>query len=84
MILYMYIAPGQTGADNLLGTKVYVNRNILSRRSFVTSFKKSLCSLILYNCFMSLNMYIAPGQSFDVNRIVSSLHSVVASFKTSL
>ena len=51
--------------------------------------KKSPWSLILYNFFMILYMYIAPwqeqtaprGQSFDVNRTVLSLHSFVASFK---
>ena len=51
--------------------------------------KKTLWSLILYNFFMILYMYIAPGQgetaprgqSFDVNRNVLSLQSFVASFK---
>ena len=51
--------------------------------------KTSLWSLTLYNFFMILYMYIAPGQgqtepgeqSFDVNRIVLSLHSFVPSFK---
>ena len=50
--------------------------------------KKSLWSLILYNFFMILYMYIDPGQgqtaprgqSFDVNRNVL-FHSFVASFK---
>ena len=58
-------------------------------RSFVASLKKSLWSLILYNFFVILYVYISPGQgqtsprgqSFDVNRNVLSLHSVVASFK---
>ena len=51
--------------------------------------KKTLLSLILYNFFMILFMYIAMGQwltisrgqSFDVNRNILSLHSFVASFK---
>ena len=88
MILYMYITPGQR-LTTPLGTKFDVNRNILSLRSFVASFKKSLWSLILYILFMMLYMYTAPGQgqtspkgqSFDVNRNVLSLHSFVASFK---
>ena len=50
---------------------------------------KNLWRLILYNFFMILYMYIAPGQgqtaprgqSFDVNRNVLSLHSFVASLK---
>ena len=48
-----------------------------------------LWSLILYNFFMILYMYIAPGQglttpwgwNFDVNRNILSLRSFVASFK---
>ena len=51
--------------------------------------KKSHRSLILYHFFMTLYMYIAPGQGqtahrgqrFDVNSYVLSLHSFVASFK---
>ena len=39
MILYMYIAPGQE-LTTLLGQNFDVNRNILSLRSFVASFKK--------------------------------------------
>ena len=67
-----------------------VNGNILSLRSFVAMFKKSLWSLILYNVFHDfIHVYIAPGQgqttpsgqSFDVNKNVLSLHSFVASFK---
>ena len=45
--------------------------------------------LILYNFFMVLYMYIAPGQgqtaprgqNFDINRKALSLYSFVASFK---
>ena len=52
-------SPGAV-ADNPLGTKFDVNRNILSLRSFVASFKTiSLKSdFILFFFFM----YIAPGQ----------------------
>ena len=56
--------------------------------------KKSLRSLILYNYFMILYMYIhvAPGQglttplgqNFDVNRNILSLWSFVASLKKNL
>ena len=85
----MYIAPGQ-GLTTPWGRNVDVNRNILSFRSFVASFKKiSLKSDFIHFFFMILYMYIAPGQgqtaprgqNFDVNRNVSSLHSFVTSFK---
>ena len=77
----------RSGADNPRGQNVDVNRNLLSLRSFATSFKKSLWSLILYIYF--LNMYIAPrqglttpwGRIFYVNRNILSLWSFVASFK---
>ena len=79
----MYIAPAQ-GLKTPWGQNFDVNRNILSLRSFVASFKK-----ISLKSFMILYMYIAPGQgqtaprrqSSDVNRNVLSLHSFVASFK---
>ena len=70
------------------GQNFDVNKNILSLRSFVASFKKiSLKSDFKHFFFMILYMYIAPGQeqtaprerSFDVNRNVLSLHSFVAS-----
>ena len=56
---------------------------------FATSLKKSNWSLILYNFFMILYMYIAPGQgltnswgrNFDVNRNILSLRSFVAGLK---
>ena len=89
MILYMYIAPGQ-GLTTPWGRKFDVNRNILSLRSFVASFKKfSLKSDFIQFFVMILYMYIAPGQgqttpweqNFDVNRNILSLRSFVASFK---
>ena len=90
MILYMYIAPGQ-GLTTPWGRNFDVNRNILSLRSFVASFKKlSLKSdFIHFFFFMILYMYIVPGQglttpwgrNFDVNRNILSLRSFVASFK---
>ena len=49
----MYIAVGQ-GADNPRGQNVDVNKNLLSFRSFATSFKKSLLSLILHSLFFMI------------------------------
>ena len=91
MILYMYIhvAPGQ-GLTTPKGRNFYVNRNILSLWSFVTSFKKNLFEVWFYAIFfMILFMYIAPGQgqtaqrgqSFNVNRNVLSFQSFDASLK---
>ena len=89
MILYVYIAPGQ-GLTTPWGWNFDVNRNILSLRSFVASFKKiSLKSDFIKKKIMILYIYIAPGQgqtaprgqSFDFNRNVLSLRSFVASFK---
>ena len=80
----------RSGADNPRGQNFDVNRNLLSLRSFATSFKKiSLKSDFIHFFFMILYMYIAPGQgqtaprgqSFDVNRNVLSLYPFVASFK---
>ena len=80
----------RSGADNPRGQNFDVNRNLLSLRSFATSLKKKLC-MILYNFFMILYLYIAPGQglttplgqNFDVNKNLLSLQSYVASFKKS-
>ena len=90
MILYMYIAPGQ-GLTTLWGRNFDVNRNILSPRSFVASFKKkiSLKAEFIHFFSMILYIYIAPGQgqtaprgqSFYVNKNVLSLYLFVASFK---
>ena len=89
MILCMHIAPGQ-GKTTPWGLNFYVNRNILSLWSFVASLKKiSLKSDFIQFFSMIFYMYIAPGkghiaprgQTFDVNRIVLSLHSIVASLK---
>ena len=85
----MYIAPGQ-GLTTPWGRNFDVNRNILSIRLFVASFKVFyLKSDFIHFYFMILHMYIAPGQgqtalrgqSFDVNRNIVSLHSFVASLK---
>ena len=89
MLFYMYIDTGQ-GLTTPWGRNFDVNRNILSLRSFVASFKKiSLKSDFIQFFFMIWYMYIAPGQrqttprgqSLYVNRNVLSLHSFVASFK---
>ena len=83
------LVPGQ-GLTTPWGQNFDVNRNILSLRSFVASFKKiSLKSDFIHFFFMILYMYIVPGQglttpwgqNFDVNRTVLSLHSFVTSFK---
>ena len=80
----------RSGTDNSRGQNFDVNRNLLSLRSFATSFKKSLWSLILYNFFHDfIHVYIAPrqglttswGRHFYVNRNIWSLWSFAASFK---
>ena len=89
MILYMYIVPGQR-MTTPWGRNFYVNRNILSLRSFVASFKKNLFEVWFHTIFfMILYVYIAlgqgqtapMGQSFNFNRNVLSLHSFVSSLK---
>ena len=88
MILYMYIAPGQ-GLTTPWGRNFDVNRNILSLRSFVESFKKiSLKSDFIHFFHDFIHVYSTRagadsprGQNFDVNGNVLSLHSFVTSFK---
>ena len=83
----------RSGAVNPRGHNFDVNRNLLSLRSFATSFNKiSLKSDFKHFFFMILYMYIAPGQglttswgrNFDVNRNILSLRSFVASLKQNL
>ena len=85
----------RSGADNPRGQNFDVNRNLLSLKSFATSFKKiSLKSNFIHLFFMILYMFIhvAPGQrlttprgrNFYVNRNILSLWSFVASFKKHL
>ena len=85
----MYIAPGQ-GLTIPLGWNFDVNRNILSLRSFVASFKKIfLKSDFIHFFFHDFIHVYSPGAGadspqgtkFDFNRNVLSLHSFVASFK---
>ena len=60
MILYMYIAAGQ-GLTTPWGRNFYVNRNILSLRSFVASFKKiSLKSDFIQFPYELIHVY-SPG-----------------------
>ena len=83
----MYIAPGQ-GLTTPWGRNFYFNRNILSLRSFIASFKKisMKTDFIHFFFFMILYMYIALGQgltapwgrNFDVNRNIWSLRLFVA------
>ena len=84
----MYIAPGQgltTPWDEILmstGTSCHFGH-------LLQVSTKSLRSLILYNFFMILYMYIDPGQGrkpprvqkFYVNRKTLSLYPFIASFK---
>ena len=73
------------------GQSFDVNRNILSLRSFFTSFKKiSLKSDFIHFFFKISYMYRSRGrqpprgQNFDVNKKALSLYQFVASFKKSL
>ena len=61
MILYMYIAPGQE-LTIPWARNFDVNKNNLSLRSFVASFKKVSLKSDFIDFFMILYMYIAPGQ----------------------
>ena len=62
------------------GQSFDVNRNVLSLHSFVASFKQISLksdSIQLYNFFMILYMYIAPGQGQ-----ITPGHKVFMSTKT--
>ena len=83
----MYIAASQ-GQTIPREQNFDVNRNLLPLWSFATSLKKNLFEIRFYAIFfMTLYMYIAPGQglttpwglNFDVNRNILSLWSFVAS-----
>ena len=90
MILYMYIAPGQSQTDP--GEQNFdVNRKDLSLYPFVASFKEISLKSDLYKTILWFNTCKQPwgreltapkGQSFDVNRNFLSLRSSVASFKS--
>ena len=57
---FIHVYSPMARADNPFGDEILMPTG--TSRSFVTSFKKCLWSLILYNCFHNLNMYIAPRQ----------------------
>ena len=67
MILYMYIhvAPGQE-LTTPRGRDVYVNKNILSLRSFVASCKKNLFEVWFYAIFFHDFIHVySPGAGAD-------------------
>ena len=60
---FIHVYSPRAGADNPLGTKFDVSRNILSLRSFVASLKKISNEVWFYTFFfVILYMYIVPGQ----------------------
>ena len=81
----------RSGADNPREQNFDVNRNLLSLRSFATSFKKNC--MILCNFFHDFIYVYSPragqglttpwGQNFDVNTNLLSLQSYVSKFKKS-
>ena len=58
-MIYQNVYSCRSGADNPRGWNFYVNRNLLSLRSFITSLKKNLWFYTIF--FMILHMYIVPG-----------------------
>ena len=64
MVLYMYIAPGQ-GLTTSWGWNFDVNRNILSLRSFVASFKKMSLKSYFIQFFHDLIHIYSPGAGAD-------------------
>ena len=64
MILHMYIAPGQ-GLTTPWGQKFDVNRNILSLRSFVASFKKISLKSDFIQFFHDFIHVYSPGVGAD-------------------
>ena len=84
----MYIAAGQ--GQTTLGGNFDVNRNLLSLRSFATSFKNiSFKSDFIHFFFMIFLRVYSPGhgltihwgRNFDVNRTILSLRSFIAILK---
>ena len=73
------------------GDKILMSTETSCHLDHLLQVKKNKLCMILYNCFMILYMYIAPGQglttpwgqNFDVNRNLLSLQLYVASFKKS-
>ena len=64
MILYMYVAPGQ-GQTVPRGQSFDVNRNVLSRHSFVASFKKMSLKSDFIQYFHDLAHVYSPGAGAD-------------------
>ena len=89
MILYMYIAPGPTGADKSLGTKFWCQQEHPATSVICYKFQKNVFEVWFYTKTNNFIHYIAPvqgqtaprGQSFDVNRNILTLHLFVESFK---
>ena len=65
MILFMYIAQGQ-GLTTPWGRNFDVNRNILSLRSFVASFKKSLLTSDFIHFFHDFIHVYSPRAGADM------------------
>ena len=87
---FIYVYSPRAGADNPLGTQFWCQQEHLVILVICCKFQKNLFEVWFYTiCFMTLYMYIAPGQGqttprgqcFDFNRNVRSLHSFVANFK---
>ena len=81
---FIHVYNPSAGADNPLGTKFWCQQEYLVTSVIYCKFQKNLFEVWLYTfLFMSLDMYIAPGQgrtahrgqTFDVNRNVLSLYS---------
>ena len=92
MILYMYVVPWQ-GLTTPWGRNFDVNRNILSLRSFVASFKKNSLKSDFILFFHDFIHVYSPGAGVDSphgtkfwcqQKCQTSLHSFVASFKKCL
>ena len=83
MILYMYIAPGQ-GLTTPWGQNFDVNRNLLSLQSYVASFKKSPCSLILYNKCSVAGADSPQGTKFWCQQICLVTSFICCKFKNNL
>ena len=92
-IFHFVYSPG-AGADNPLGTKFWCEQEHLVTSVICYKFQKNLFEVWFYRFFFFfffLHVYspgqklTAPrGQSFDVNKNVSSLYSFVASLKKNL
>ena len=84
----MYIYSRRLGADCPRGQNFDVNRNLLSLRSFATSFKKISLKSDFIQFFIDFIHIYSPGagadnplqQNFDVKRNILSLRSFFASF----